>query len=119
MNRIPGPTPFALSAVDAGDSVLLRVSGDLDIDSVPQLDEALARLHERNCELDLADVEFTDSTGVSLLTRHRREAVAAGGNLRLVAVTAPVRRVLDMTGTSAILLALDNPPPTDPGSAHG
>ncbi|WP_372352251.1 hypothetical protein [Streptomyces sp. KL116D] len=33
-----------------------------DLLTAPQLDRVLAALHTRNCELDLAEVPFTDST---------------------------------------------------------
>lgn len=84
--------------------MLLRISGELDVLTAPQLDRVLAALHTRSCELDLAEVPFTDSTGVNLLVRHQRRALREGGDLRLVAVTRPVRRVLEITGTAGPLL---------------
>ncbi|WP_372348649.1 hypothetical protein [Streptomyces sp. KL116D] len=36
--------------------------GELTCSPLPQLDRVLAALHTRNCELDLAEVPFTDST---------------------------------------------------------
>ncbi|MBO1332424.1 STAS domain-containing protein [Streptomyces sp. VRA16 Mangrove soil] len=68
------PPPFAIHAVDTGDPVLVRVSGELDLHTAPDLDSALTTLHARHCELGLAQVPFTDSTAINLLTRHHRPA---------------------------------------------
>ncbi|MBC9719079.1 STAS domain-containing protein [Streptomyces sp. TRM66268-LWL] len=119
MNTTPSPPSFTLSIVDVGGAVLLRAAGDLDIATAPQLDRELEPLHARICELDLAGVPFTDSTGVNLLTRHHRQAVRAGGSLQVVAVSRPVRCVLDITGTSGMLLACDDPPPWADGGSPG
>ncbi|MGY0488639.1 STAS domain-containing protein [Streptomyces sp. WG-D5] len=118
MNTPPSPAPFTLTAVDAGVSVLLRVNGELDLDTAPALDEALTSLHTRHCELDLAEVPFTDSTGINLLLRHHREAAEAGGSLRVVSVTRPVRRVLDISGLSATLLSSVDPSSPHPDNAQ-
>lgn len=114
----PPPSSWAVHVVDTGDTVLLQISGDLDLSTAPRLDEVLSPLHARRCELDLSDVRFTDSTGVNLLVKHQHHAVRAGGGLRLIAVTRAVRRVLDITGTSATLLGGTGKPspPPEPGS---
>ncbi|MGH4033628.1 STAS domain-containing protein [Actinomycetota bacterium Odt1-20B] len=94
-----------MAAVDALDSVLVRVAGELDMDSTTELSSVLAPIEHRRCELDLSQVTFTDSTGLNLLIGHRRRAAARGGTLRLVDVSLPVQRLLDITGTAALFLA--------------
>ncbi|MYT75374.1 MULTISPECIES: STAS domain-containing protein [unclassified Streptomyces] len=108
------PPSLVIDVVDTGDTVLFRVRGELDLRTGPRLDRALTPFHARCCELDLAEVPFTDSTGVNLLVRNHRNAARAGGSLRIVSVTRPVLRVLRLTGTAAILLAGDGPP-EEPG----
>ncbi|MEU6841161.1 STAS domain-containing protein [Streptomyces sp. NPDC046716] len=110
------PPSLVINVVDTGDTVLFRVRGELDLRTGPRLDRALTPFHGRCCELDLAEVPFTDSTGVNLLVRHHRNAVRAGGSLRLVSVTRPVLRVLRLTGTDALLLPGDGPPGEPGGS---
>ncbi|MEV4227397.1 STAS domain-containing protein [Streptomyces bobili] len=112
-------TPFAVDVVDVVDTVLLRVSGELDLHTAPQLDRLLSALHCRPCELDLVLVSFADSTAVNLLLRHRRRAAESGGSLRVVAVSRTVRRVLDVTGTTALLLVQTDPPDSPADSARG
>ncbi|MBO1330138.1 STAS domain-containing protein [Streptomyces sp. VRA16 Mangrove soil] len=109
------PPSLVIDVVDTGDTVLFRVRGELDLRTGPRLDRALTPFHARHCELDLAEVPFTDSTGVNLLIRHQRGAARAGGSLCLVAVTRSVRRVLEITGTAGLLIA-DRGLPRKPGS---
>ncbi|MFI0243130.1 STAS domain-containing protein [Streptomyces sp. NPDC016845] len=99
------PLSWEICVIDTGDTVLLHVRGELDLATAPELEALLARLTSRRCELDLSHVPFIDSTGINLLTRHHRLAQKTGGHLRVVAVTRAVRRVLDITGTSTLLLS--------------
>ncbi|MEY9988177.1 anti-anti-sigma factor [Streptomyces sp. V4I8] len=105
------PHPLTVEVVDVGYVVLVRVSGELDTGTAPQLAAALGPLKERHCELDLAWVSFMDSAGLVALLAHQRRARAAWGSLRLVDSSPAVRRILTLTGTTAILL-------TAPGPAH-
>ncbi|MEV5611160.1 STAS domain-containing protein [Streptomyces sp. NPDC052225] len=113
----PSQPQFTIHVIDTGDSVLLAACGELDVHTAPGLDRALTPLHTRRCELDLFDVPFADSSGINLLIRHQRRAAAAGGSLHVIAVSRPVRRVLDISGTShCLLLDAGKPPPeTGPG----
>jgi stage II sporulation protein AA (anti-sigma F factor antagonist) len=108
------PPSLVIDVVDTGDTVLFRVRGELDLRTGPRLERALTPFRARRCELDLAEVPFTDSTGVNLLVRNSRNAARAGGSLRIVSVTPPVLRVLRLTGTAALLMAGDSPP-DEPG----
>ena len=53
--------------------------------------------------VDLSGTEFCDSSGLSVLVRALRRAQAEGGEVRLVACTAPVLRILAVTGVGSIL----------------
>ncbi|MET8471783.1 STAS domain-containing protein [Streptomyces sp. NPDC006422] len=110
---MPSSPLFDIRVIDVGDPILLCVRGELDLDTAPELERMLAPLHPRHCELDFTDVPFIDSTGVNLLVRHQREAAAAGGSLRLISVSGPVRRVLDLSGASCVLLTTPEPPPEE------
>ncbi|WP_193783434.1 STAS domain-containing protein [Streptomyces sp. E5N91] len=109
----PSPSGLQVQVVDAGATLLLRVSGELDIATAPCLETVLAPLTGRACELDLAHVTFIDSTGINLLTRHHRHTTAVGGRLRLVAASQAVRRILDITGTAYLLTGDLGPPSPD------
>ncbi|GHE50466.1 hypothetical protein GCM10018785_20250 [Streptomyces longispororuber] len=108
--------PLTVDVVDVLDAVLIRASGDLDLATVDQLADALARTEHRACELDLAQVTFADSTALNLLLAHHRRATAKGGVLRLIGVSEPLRVILDLTGT-AHLFQPDYGP--EPGADSG
>jgi anti-sigma B factor antagonist len=73
----------------------------IDIGNVAALRTALLRagaLGSPVVVLDLADTEFCDSAGLSVLVRARRRALSEGGELRLVVATRQVERILAVTG---------------------
>ncbi|MEV7086830.1 STAS domain-containing protein [Streptomyces sp. NPDC093085] len=102
---LPPYAPFGIEIVTGQDRVLVRVSGELDCDTGPDLFAALAALTDRYVELDLSRVPFMDSTGLSLLLGQRRASRRAGGDISLLRCSAPVRRILDVTSTLAHLTA--------------
>jgi anti-sigma B factor antagonist len=57
--------------------------------------------------IDLSEVSFFDSTGLNALIFAKKRADLTGVRLVLVAPSAFVRRVLDMTGLSTILETRD------------
>lgn len=102
------PPPLVINVIDTLGTVLVQVSGELDLQTVPELAAVLARLRSRQCELDLAPVPFADSTALNALLRHRLDALADGGSLRVVAISPPVQRLLEITGTTGLLTADPN-----------
>ncbi len=84
------------------DGLLLHVRGELDIASVPQLsNRLLALLREgRDVALDLSEVGFIDSSGVSVLIAGARAAELSGSTLTIRAVSAAALRVLELTGVT-------------------
>ncbi|MFJ7305242.1 STAS domain-containing protein [Streptomyces sp. NPDC099088] len=53
--------------------------------------------------LDLGAVTFMDSSAISVLAAAHRDAAAAGGELRMAALTAPVARVVGIVGLDTII----------------
>jgi anti-anti-sigma factor len=88
-------------AVDEDDgTVVLRLSGELDLVSEPILEAALERAKGKRVRIDLAELAFMDSTGLRALL----SAARAYPELKLRGpLQAPVRRLLDLTQTLAIL----------------
>jgi anti-sigma B factor antagonist len=66
--------------------------------------------------LDLGAVDFIDSSGVRALARVSQQH---GERLRLVAVSAPVRRVLDIAGLTAMFGLDDSDGGADGARADG
>jgi anti-sigma B factor antagonist len=80
---------------------VLNVSGEIDIQTSPVLEEQLRGAIDRgntSLVVDLGEVSFLDSTGLSVLVGALQRCRAAGGDLRLLAPQPNVRRVLDITG---------------------
>ncbi|HUF32676.1 MAG TPA: STAS domain-containing protein [Acidimicrobiales bacterium] len=84
--------------VDAdGGGVVLRLAGELDIATAPQLSAALAELRRVGVDhvvVDLSGLAFLDVRGVGVLVDHHWQTVDRGGSLRLEGAQGPVRRVL-------------------------
>jgi anti-sigma B factor antagonist len=93
------------SQVADGGSVVLRVSGDLDLASAGKLfDAGLTALNADGCQqlcLDVAGVTFLDSTGLGALIRLRNSAHDAGRDLVICDPPDRVSRLLGLTGLDA------------------
>ena len=88
-----------LSTSECGDHVVVALRGELDIAGAAGVAAALAAVAARKPEIvvDLAGLEFIDSSGVAALARGRRHARHAGGDLLLAAPRQQVLRVLTLT----------------------
>ena len=96
-------------------SARLDVSGDVDLLAeaplVEQVDELVRDGHEGRILLDLADVDFIDSSGVRALIQVHQ---SHGDRVQLVAASPPVLRVLEIAGLTELLgpaPSLDGEPP--------
>jgi anti-sigma B factor antagonist len=80
--------------------IVVRVTGVLDLDTVPgvarEITLALTRA-SRALHVDLSKVEFCDSSGLSMLVRARAHAHGRGLQLVLVDPSPSVRQVLELT----------------------
>jgi anti-sigma B factor antagonist len=78
---------------------------EIDIGNAAQLRSALLRAAADHpvIVVDLSGTEFCDSSGLNVLVRALRRAQADGGEVRLVATTAPVLRILSVTGVGTVL----------------
>lgn len=89
-----------LSAQTRGDSVVVSIHGDLDIVTSPGLDECLTELessHDRII-LDLADVDFLDTSALAVIVGHWKKAESAGGMLGLAGARYRYTKTLWITG---------------------
>ena len=84
--------------IDAGH--VITITGELDIAAAPELSTVLliaAGSPGSLVVLDLAGVEFVDSTALGTLLKAGDEIEAAGKRLRIVCAGGPVRKLLEMT----------------------
>ncbi|HEX6023285.1 MAG TPA: STAS domain-containing protein [Solirubrobacter sp.] len=94
------PPRFDVAVEEADGTVVLRLSGELDLVSEPILAAALERAKGRPMRIEMAELAFMDSTGLRALLSAAREYP----DLKLAGpLQAPVRRLLDLTQTHAIL----------------
>jgi anti-sigma B factor antagonist len=85
---------------DTPAAVRLRLTGDLDLATVPLLRQAVdahAR-HGQAMIIDLREVRLIDSMGLAALVRARHRAFARGARLQLVAAPLSVHAVFILTG---------------------
>ena len=85
---------------------ILDVSGELDLYNAHHLREsfkALVARGGRGFVLNLKGVRFIDSSGVAALLSVNAMLAVGGGPLRICNVSAPVRRVLELTGLNGFL----------------
>jgi anti-anti-sigma factor len=80
--------------------MVITIHGDLDIVTSPQLDECLTAVHDshRWVILDLADVDFLDTSALAVIVGHWKKAEAAGGALALAGARYRYAKTLWITG---------------------
>ncbi len=79
---------------------VLTITGELDGPSSPQLTQAFDQLLDggaRRFVVDLKDVTFVDSAGLSSLVRLFKRARSSNGTLWLAGLQPPVKRVFELT----------------------
>lgn len=99
-----------VSVVDLGNWTLLRVAGEIDMATCPELRQAIVgQIHEGNTQLviDLASVEFIDSTGLGVLIGGLKRARSQGGDLRVSGVHGRIERLFELTGLGDVLAIVD------------
>ncbi|TXS69650.1 anti-sigma factor antagonist [Streptomyces sp. me109] len=99
------PIPLSITQTAAGGIRVLVVSGEIDHDNVDQLRQAL-RVGvggDPRAVLDLGGVTFMDSSAINVLVVAFNTAEAAGGWIRLAALTEPVQRVVEIVGLDTVL----------------
>jgi anti-anti-sigma factor len=102
----PPPTEFAVEEGREASGVLtLRPAGELDIATAARLEHALLDGRERGDQviLDLAALEFIDSTGLRVIVHGVEAARRDGWDLRLRHGPPAVRRVFEIAGVLGAL----------------
>lgn len=80
----------------------LAIAGELDLASGDVLARAISQAASaggtHTVIVDLSELRFLDSSGISILLKGRREADSAGIAYRITGATGMVRQVLSLTG---------------------
>lgn len=99
---MPSSQSFAIEVADPGAADRqVRVRGELDMSTAPELSAALIRAGEGgpgSITLDLSGVTFLDSSAIGALIAAGQELGASGQKLQIGPRSAIVSRVLEITG---------------------
>jgi anti-anti-sigma factor len=94
------------SSVRSGDTVVIHLAGELDLNTVPAfsaaVDEALLTAPTA-IDLDLGDLSFIDSSGVGAYVGAYRRARLRSVELTIGERSPLVQRVLEVSGVEAAL----------------
>ncbi len=94
-----------LETDDRGDLTVVTVKGEVDLYTAPSLKEAIADLvssGRSRIAVDLAGVEFMDSSGLGVLIGALKRCKEAGGSLALAGPGESVLKVLAITGLDKV-----------------
>lgn len=111
-----------IARVEQGDGITLVVTGRLDAESAGELRRAVEAELSRGLQavaLDFSAVSFLSSAGIRVLFENQRAAAQAGGSCRIVRASDTVRRVLDLTRLTPILMAGVDPAAPGRSAAAG
>lgn len=88
-----------IECTGSGERVTVGIEGDVDAATAPQLAAVINALGEdvRIIELDLAELGFLDSTGLSVMAMALRRLELVNGSLELREAPKMVRELLKIT----------------------
>ena len=92
---------------ESGDRDVIPFSGELDAHTAPILqkavDRTIAAAPSRMLIIDLTDVSFIDSSGLSVIVGAHKRLSDAGAGVRLAVTTPQVAKVLGLTGLDSVI----------------
>ncbi|WP_433462622.1 STAS domain-containing protein [Spirillospora sp. CA-128828] len=102
--------PLEVTTRPDGGRAVVRLCGELDIASADDLRRHLneaRREHGERLVLDMTELAFMDSGGLSVIVACYKATTAAGGSLVLAGPLPIVRRTLEITGLHRRIPVLD------------
>ncbi len=94
---------LSLVTTVGADGYTVRVGGELDMSTAPELEERLTTIVRGDVHLDLAQLDFCDSSGLSMLALFHGHLERDGRRLFIHGATPIVRRAMDVTGLADYL----------------
>ena len=92
---------LTLEVDDVDGRAVIRVGGDVDIDTAPSLRRVVREILDdghRDLIIDVSRVDFIDSTGLGVLVGALKETQAHGGGLELICTQPKMLKLLQLTG---------------------
>jgi anti-sigma B factor antagonist len=101
--------PFEIEVQERDSSVLVRLSGEIDLGAVEAIETELLPLEDRfpNVILDLRGVTFLDSTGLRGIVSADARARKNGFELKIIRGPEQVQKILYLAGLDKILPLVD------------
>jgi anti-sigma B factor antagonist len=100
--------PLTLESTAVGpDRAVLRVAGEIDVYTAPDLRERIIQLVDDGAVqllVDLREVTFLDSTGLGVLVGSLRRVRARDGSLTLVSDTDRILKLFRVTGLDRVFV---------------
>jgi anti-sigma B factor antagonist len=107
---------LTVSIAPDGQALVITVEGELDLATVPDLEEALRKAEGTDSAelvLDLEGLTFIDSTGIRALLMAAKRDRDNGERLRIRPGKGQVERVLKLTRADELLPLADDSGPAD------
>jgi anti-sigma B factor antagonist len=98
---------------ESGKTRTVRLEGSCDLATAPTLKAALQPLCPPDVDrliIDMAKLEFIDSTGLGVILGAMRRLREGGGTLEITGATGIVRRVLEITDLDKVIPIIDPEP---------
>lgn len=95
---------FAFEAMHGDGVHVITLHGDLDMANAARVRDLLVGVAGSTVVVDLANLEFLDSSGIAALLGARTRILASGNEFQLRGARGIVRRVLEMTGLAHLLV---------------
>lgn len=94
-----------------GASTVLRVGGDIDLNSAPGLSARIEAIQSRGVTaviVDLGGVSFLDSSAIGVLVRAHQALTDAGGGLTVVSPRSAISNVFRIARLDEVLPVVDS-----------
>lgn len=95
-----------ISVMEHDRSVEVKVSGEIDAYTAPDLREALFPLSDKEqvrMVVDLTEVSYMDSTGLGVFVGIFKNIRSKSGELRLIGLSGRLKRLFEITGLAEIM----------------
>jgi anti-sigma B factor antagonist len=104
----PAEPGYSIERGSHAELQLLRLRGEFDLRAAPDLREAIVEALDAGGAsgpllVDMAGLDFLDSTIISVLLAGVKRAKEAGRDLRLAGLAPQVARILGVTGIDSVL----------------
>ncbi|HEY5384528.1 MAG TPA: STAS domain-containing protein [Acidimicrobiales bacterium] len=111
-HEVAGSPTLNLKVLQAGQETLVSLGGELDLSSAPALRELLAGTFEddrqRRIVLDLTDLIYLDSTGLSIFVTAHKRAAATGMEFCLANPNPSIGQLFKITALDHFFTILDS-----------